>query len=63
MLETVIKVKICCAMVFYEEIIAVFRFENSQIGNEIDKKPKTFKLSKILRSFCQNYDRIRGLEC
>ena len=44
MLKTVIKVKLCCAVVFYEEIIAVFMLKSSQIGTEIDKKPKFFKV-------------------
>ena len=63
MLKTVIEVKTCCAVVFYEEIIAVFKLKKSQIGTEIDKKPKIFKLSKFLCSFCQVYDRLRQLEC
>ena len=37
MLKIDIKVKICCAVVFYEEMI-------SQIGTEIDKKPKIFNV-------------------
>ena len=63
MLKTVIKVRICCAVVFCEEIIAVFKLKFSQIGTKIDKKPETFNLSKFLCSFCQIYDRLRGLEC
>ena len=40
-----------------------FKVKSFQIGNETDKKPKIFKLSKFLCSFCQIYDRLRGLEC
>ena len=40
MLKTVIKVRIRSAVVFYEELIAVFKLKKSQIGNEIDKDPK-----------------------
>ena len=53
MLKTVIKLRMCCPVVFYEEIIAHFKFKKSQIDNEIDKKPKIFKLSKFLCGFCQ----------
>ena len=63
MLKTVVKVRICRAVVFYEKIITVFMLKNFQIGTEIDKKPKIFKLSMFLCSFCQLYDRLRGLEC
>ena len=60
MLKTVIKVRMCCPIVFYEEIITDFKFKKFQIGTEIDK---IFKLPKILGSFCQIYDKLRGLEC
>ena len=63
MLTMVIKVRICCPIVFYEGIIAVFKLKKSQIGTELDKKHKIFKLSKFLCSFCQIIDRPRGLEC
>ena len=38
MLKMVIKVRICCRVVFFEEIIAVFKLKTSQIGTEIYKK-------------------------
>ena len=58
LLKRVIKGRYCCAVVFYEEIIAVFKFTKSQIEIENDKKPKISKLSKFLCSFCQVYDRL-----
>ena len=63
MLKTVIKVRIGCAVVFYEEKFAVFMLEISQIGTELDKKPKISELLMFLCNFCQIYDRLRGLEC
>ena len=43
MLKTVNKEQIFCAVVFYEEIIAVFMLKISQIGTEIDKKTQIFQ--------------------
>ena len=62
MLRTVIKVRICCEVVFYEELIAVFKLKKSQIGNEIDKDPKFSTFRRFFAVFFQNYDRRRGLE-
>ena len=42
-LKTVIQVRYCCAVVFNEEMIAVFMLKMSHIGSEIDKKPKFFE--------------------
>ena len=53
MLKTVTKVWICGPVLFYEDIIAVFKMKKSQIFTEIDKKPKIFKLPMFLCSFCQ----------
>ena len=63
MLKTGIEVRVCCAVVFYEEVSAVFKLKFSQIGTEIDKEPEIFNLSKNLCSFCQIIDRLRGPEC
>ena len=48
MLKTVIKVRICCPVVSYEEITVVFKLKKSQIGTEIDKKPKILQFLKFL---------------
>ena len=36
--------------------------KKTQINNEFNKKPKIFQFSKILCNYCQNFDRLRGLE-
>ena len=63
MFKTVIKVRSWCPVVFYEEIIAVFELKKSQIGTEIDKKPKNFQFSKFLCNIGQLFDRHRELKC
>ena len=62
MLKRVNKERTRCPVVFYEEIIAVFKLKESQIGTEIDKSSRLFELSKFLCSFCQIFDRLRALE-
>ena len=47
----------------FEDIMEVCKLKKSQIGTEFDKKPKIFQFSKFLCNFCQNFDRLRGLEC
>ena len=37
--------------------------KKTRIGTEFDKKPINFQFSKILCNCCQNFDRLRGLEC
>ena len=54
LLKMVIKGRICCALVFYEEIIAVFKFKKSQIETENDKKPKIFQTFKVFMQFLSN---------
>ena len=46
-----------------EEIIAFSKCKIYQTETENDKKPETFKFSKFFCSFCQVYDRLRGLKC
>ena len=40
--------KIGCPVVFYEEIIAMFRMKMSQIDTENDKNANIFQFSKIV---------------
>ena len=63
MLKTVVRVRICCAVRFHEESIAVFKLKKTRIGTEFYKKPIIFQFSKSLCNCCHNCDRIRGLEC
>ena len=63
MLKTMVRVRIDCAVMFYEELIAVFKLKKTQIGTEFDKKPIIFQFSKVLCNCCQNFDRLRGLKC
>ena len=58
MLKTVIKVRICCAVVFYEEKIAIFKLKNFQIGTEIDKKTQSFKTFKVFYAIFVKFDRL-----
>ena len=50
------------AVVFYEEIIAMFRMKMYQSDTENDKKPKNFHFSKFIRIFVQIFDGFCGLE-
>ena len=34
MLKTVVSVRMCCAVVFYEEIIAVFKLKNPKLATK-----------------------------
>ena len=63
MSKRVNKERVCCLVVFYEEIIVVFLNENClKLTPTMRKKPKIFKYSMFLCSFCQIIDRPRGLE-
>ena len=63
MLKTVVRVRICCAVMFHEELIAVFKLKKTRIGTEFYKKPIIFQFSEILCNCCHNCDRIRRLDC
>ena len=63
MLKTVVRVRICCAVMFHEDLIAVFKLKKLELEPNLTKKPKIFQFSKILCNCCQNCDRLRGLEC
>ena len=58
----VTNVRLCCPVGCSEELTAVLKLKNSQIGTEIDKKPKIFQFSKFSCICCQNFDGLRGLE-
>ena len=47
MLKTVVRVRICCALMFHEELIAVFKMKKTRIGTEFDKKPNIFNFQKF----------------
>ena len=51
MLKTVIEVRVCCAVVFYEKLIVVFKLKFSQIGTEIDKNPKILSFQFFCAAF------------
>ena len=61
MLKTVIKVRICCAVVFFEEICG-FQVEKILNWQQNRQKAKNFNLSMFLCRFRQIYDRRRRLE-
>ena len=54
MLKTVIKVRICCPVVFYEEITAAFKLKKTQIGTEIDTKNQNFQTYQVFLQFLSN---------
>ena len=58
MFKTLNMAGIRCPVGFSEELSAVFKVKKSQVGTEMDKKPKRFKLSKFLGSFCQIFDQF-----
>ena len=63
LLNTFNKARTRCPIVFYEKIIAVFQIKRDQIDAENDKKPEMSQFSTFLTSFCQVFNRLRGLEC
>ena len=73
MLKRVTKLKICCPVVFSEELIAVFKLKNLKLALKKTKKPKfskfqcfyaaNFQSFNVFCSIGQIIDRLRGLEC
>ena len=60
MLKKFTKTKTRCPVVVYEEINAVFWKEKDP---KMTKKTKISRFLTFSSSFCQIFDRIRGLEC
>ena len=52
---------ICCPVVFFQKIIAVFYMKKSQKDTENDKSTKIFQFSKILCIFPRIFDALCGL--
>ena len=51
MLKTFIKVRLCCPVVFYEQIIAVFRMKTVSNLHQRSQKTQTFKIFKVFKQF------------
>ena len=53
--ERVNKAHVCCPVVFFVEIIALFKLKKSQIGTEIDKKTQNFQTFKLFMQFLSTF--------
>ena len=62
MLKTVVRVRICCAVMFHEELIAVFKLKKTRIGTEFYKKPKIFQFSKNFMQLLSKFRQTSRIE-
>ena len=62
MLKTLDVLRIRCPVGFSGQIVALIHMKKSQIDTENDKYHKIFHIYQFLRTFCQIFDKLRGLE-
>ena len=60
MLKRLMKERICCPKVVYEEVNAVFWEDKDP---KMTKKPKIVQFLTFFCNFCQIFDKLRKLEC